>query len=250
MKKKEINKPELSIILPCYNEVEHINKSIPELIELLNNTKINYELILIDDCSKDKTKEEIKKLAKKYSEIRWKTHYKNIGRGGTVTEGIKESKGEIVGFMDIDLEISPEYILPSYLKIKRGYDIVTAKRIYKFNIKKIMRWITTKGYNYLMKRMLKVPFKDTEAGFKFFNKKRIIPILDEIKDKKWFWDTEIMVRSYYKKYKIKEIPMLFIRKNNKTSTVKLFKDSLDYFNNLIRFKKEIKNLTKKENEIL
>src|SRR3989344_2949063 len=149
---KKINKKsiEISIILPCYNEIEHISKSIPELIEFLENTKLNYELILIDDCSKDKTKQKIKKLAKKYSTIRWKAHKKNVGRGGTVEEGIKMSKGKIVGFIDIDLEISPEYILPAYIQLKSNYDIIMANRMYKFNIKKIIRWITTKGYNIIM----------------------------------------------------------------------------------------------------
>ena len=238
-KKKSI---ELSIVLACYNEEGHINKSVSELIEFLENTKLKYELILINDCSKDKTKQEIKKLVKKYHVIKWKNHEKNIGRGGTVAEGIMMSKGKIVGFIDIDLEISPEYILPAYIQIKKGYDIVTANRIYKFNTRKIMRWITTKGYNILVRNMLNVPFTDTEAGFKFFNKKKIIPILKEIKDKKWFWDTEIIVRSYYKGYKIKEIPTLFIRKSNKISTVNLFKDSLDYFKNLIIFRKEVKKI--------
>lgn len=231
---------ELSIVIACYNEMEHINKSFLELVESLNKTKLNYELILIDDCSKDGTKQEIQKIAKKYSITKWKIHEKNVGRGGTVGEGIVMSSGKVVGYIDIDLEISPKYILPAYTQIQKGYDIVTAKRTYKFNIKKTMRWITTKGYNLLMKKMLNIQFTDTEAGFKFFKREKILPILKEIKDKRWFWDTEIIVRSYYKGYKIKEIPTLFIRKNDKTSTVNLFRDSLDYFKNLIKFRKEVK----------
>ena len=93
-----------------------------------------------------------------------------------------------------------------------------------------------------MRNMLDLPKLDTEAGFKFFNKKRIIPILKEAENKGWFWDTEIIVRSYYKKYKIKQIPALFIKKKNKISTVRIFRDSLDYFKNLIVFRKKIRKV--------
>lgn len=224
--------------------MEHINKSLSELVEFLGNTNINYELILIDDCSIDGTSQEVPKLAKKYRRIKWHLHPKNIGRGGTVAEGIRMSKGEIVGFIDIDLEIPPWYILPAYIQIKKGYDIIVAHRIYKFNIRKIIKWIASRGYNVLMRKMLKVPFVDTESGFKFFNKKKILPILEEIKDKRWFWDTEVIIRSYYKGYKIKEMPTLFKTDPNKTSTVNLFRDSLDYFKNLVRFRKEFKYIKK------
>jgi len=238
---KKIKRIELSVIVPCYNEMQIINESIAELIDFLDNTKLKYELIMIDDFSTDGTRQEIPKLARRYPNIRWFFHEKNIGRGGTVTEGIKLAKGNVVGFIDIDLETPPWYILPAYIKVKKGYDIVTAHRIYKLNIKRLFRWITSRGYNFLLRILLKAPFLDTEAGFKFFNRKKILPILEEIEDKKWFWDTELIMRSYYRGYKIKEIPTLFIRKDNKTSTVKLVSDSLDYFRKLLKFRKDIKN---------
>ena len=241
MERKNID---LSIVLACYNEMEHINKSLYKLVEYLDNTNISYELILIDDCSTDGTVQEIPKLAKKYPKIKWYLHKKNIGRGGTIAEGIKVAKGKMVGFIDIDLETPPWYILPVYIQIKNGYDIALAQRIYKFNIRKILRFITSRGYNILVRKLLEVPFLDTESGFKFFNKKKILPILEEIKDKRWFWDTEVIVRSYYKGYKIKEIPTLFKTDPNKTSTVNLFRDSIDYFKNLVKFRKEFKYFKK------
>ena len=237
---------DLSVIVACYNEIQILHKNIKELTEFLDHTKLSYELILIDDCSEDGTRQEIPKLVEKYPKIKWNLHKKNLGRGGTVAEGIKMAKGDVVGFIDIDLEIGPVYILPAYIEIKKGYDVVVGHRIYKLNLKVWGRFIVSRGYNFLMKNLLDVPLIDTETGFKFFNKKRILPILDEVKDEKWFWDTEIMVRPYHKKFKIKEMPVLFIKKGYKISTVKIFKDSLDYFKKLIKFRKEIKKL---KNEI-
>jgi hypothetical protein len=66
-------------------------------------------------------------------------------------------------------------------------------------------------------------------------------VLDEIDDQRWFWDTEVMVRSYYKEYNIVEIPCLFLRRFDKTSTVSPLADTVDYFRQLWRFRKTVKN---------
>lgn len=246
--KPEKKNIDISITLACYNEVQHIRKSMSELIEFLNNTKLKYELILIDDCSTDGTRDEILRLAKKYKNVRYLFHENNVGRGGTVSEGIMISNGNVAGYIDIDLEIAPWYILPAYFQIKRGYDLAIANRIYKFNLKRIVRWVTTKGYNILMRNMLNMPPLDTEAGLKFFNRRKIIPILKKVENKRWFWDTEIVARSYYDRYNIKQIPVLFVRKNNKASTVRIFRDSLDYLNNLIIFRNKIKKFIRIRNK--
>src|SRR3989344_4189605 len=239
---------DLSIVIPCYNEIEHINQSMKELIEFMDATKLNYELIFIDDGSIDGTAKEIDKLSEKYTCARLYKHPANIGRGSAVYDGIMRAKGNIVGFIDIDLDVSPVYILPCYFCIKGGYDVVTANRIYRINISNMHRWILSKGYNYLTRKLLDVPFTDTEAGFKFFNREKIIPILKEIKNVRWFWDTEVIVRSYLKNYKIKELPALYFRNEHKTSTVLVFRDSKDYFVNLIKFRKEVKRLKSATNE--
>lgn len=93
-----------------------------------------------------------------------------------------------------------------------------------------------------MKHLLKVNFHDTEVGFKFFNHQKILPILDEIEDSRWFWDTEIIVRSYYKWLKIKEYPALFLKSFEKKSTVKVFRDSWDCFRKLISFRKKLQKI--------
>ena len=69
-----------------------------------------------------------------------------------------------------------------------------------------------------------------------------MPILKQTKDNGWFWDTEITARAYYSNLKIKPLPTLFIRKPYKTSTVNIFRDSLEYFRKLLKFRRESKEL--------
>lgn len=235
-------KIDLSLVLACYNEGEVLSKNLGEIKETLGNTKYSYEIILIDDCSKDNTKQKIKDFAKNNSNIKCIFHEKNEGRGKTITDGIKEAKGKIVGFIDVDLEIGPHYIPPLVQAIKEGNDVAIAYREYIVNANTLFyRWIAHKGYRFLVKKLLKAEIKDTETGCKFFNRKKILPILDEIRDKFWFWDTEIIIRSYYKGLKIKEIPVIFIRNPSSPSTVKFFRDIKRYFMNLMKFRRELKN---------
>ena len=239
VKQKDID---LSVVIACYNEEEHLSQSVPSLIGFLETMKINYEIIIIDDLSQDNTRKIITNLAKTYPLIRYYFNEKNIGRGGTVTEGMIKSKGKYTGFLDIDLETPPWYILPAYHFLKKGYSVVNAHRVYKLGLKSVLRAILSRGYVCLNKSLLGIPFKDTEAGFKFFNTKKILPLLKEVEDKGWFFDTEIMVKAYYKKYKIKMLPTLFIKRKGKTSTVNIFSDSFEYFIKLLKFRKEIKKL--------
>ena len=82
---------------------------------------------------------------------------------------------------------------------------------------------------------------DNEAGFKFFNRGRILPILDKVKDTHWFWDTELMVRSYRLKYKISTLPMLFLPDHLRKSKTNLLLDSVSQLIKLFKFRKELKN---------
>lgn len=239
---QEIN---LTLIIPCYNEEIELRKSVKKIEEALDKTKYTYEMIFIDDYSTDNTREIINNICKDNPKHRYYLHNENIGRGSTVAEGIRLAKGKIVGFIDIDLSTDPWYILPLVTEIEKGFDIVIANRVYKLKWKVLPRWILSKGYKFLVKIFLNLDLGDTESGCKFFNRKKIIPILSQVKDKRWFWDTEIIVRSYIAGLEISEIPTVFIREFL-YSRVNVLKDSWRHFVNLIRFSKEIKNINSKK----
>ena len=237
---------DLSIILACYNEEDILIDSFKKIKEVLDKTFFKYEIIFVDDYSKDSTVELISVIMKENDNVRLIRHSRNMGRGKAVEDGIKASQGKIAGFLDIDLQVPAHYILPLVIEIERGVDIATAHRIYKIKFHMINRYILSRGYNFLLNILLRTGMKDTEAGFKFFKREKILPILEEIKDKHWFWDTEVMVRSYLKSYLIKGVPCLCMRKDAEKSTVKIFKDVIHYLVNLWRFKKEINFLKNKE----
>jgi glycosyltransferase involved in cell wall biosynthesis len=169
-------------------------------------------------------------------------HEKNTGRGRTVTDGIMEAHGRIVGFLDIDLETPAHYIPAATIEIEKGADVVSALRVYKFLWRTFYRQVLSVGYHKLEATALGLHLKDTEVGFKFFNRERILPILKQCQDPGWFWDTEVMARSYFAGLKIVEIPTLFIKRYDKKSSVRIIHDSLYYFGKLSHFRREVQKM--------
>lgn len=235
--------PDFSLILACYNESEHILKSVPRILSALQSSKYKYEIIFIDDKSKDDTPKLIKKLVKENKNFRAYFHKKNVGRGGTVSEGIRLAKSNVVGYIDIDLEVNPVYI-PYFVKIiKSGEaDVAIAHRYYPsyfFPFTNFLRMILSKGYLQLGKKFLDLPVEDTEAGYKFFNKKKILPVLNQTKNKHWFWDTEIVARGLFSGLRFAYVPTLFLKREDKTSTVKLLPDTIHFLKSIYIFKKHV-----------
>jgi glycosyltransferase involved in cell wall biosynthesis len=234
---------DLSLVLACYNEERVLEESVAEIVGVLDNTRYSYEVIFVDDCSWDRTRELIDRAIIRYSDKRMSKifHEENRGRGGTVSDGLRAAQGDVAGFIDIDLEVHARYIPSCVNAVQNGADVAVGRRIYKLNLRSLDRYVLSAGYVRLVRWLLGVDLNDTETGYKFFKRERILPVLDEIDDQHWFWDTEVMVRSYYRDYRIAEIPCLFLRRFDKVSTVHPLSDTVDYFRQLWRFRQTVKN---------
>lgn len=242
MNKKKID---LSLVLACYNEGPTLADSVKKILGILNLSKLTYEVIFIDDRSSDDTPQLIKKLVKK-DPLRLKDffHEKNMRRGATVTEGIKRAKGIVVGYIDVDCEVSPVYI-PEMVNciLEKKSDLVIGNRIYRSSVSGVFREAMSVLYKKLANKLLDTEYLDTESGYKFFRRSKILPVLEYADNPHWFWDTQIVVVPKLMGLKIVQFPVLFIRRTEKKSTVKVFRDSLDYLVNLWRFSKKIKSLS-------
>ena len=236
---------DVSIILPCYNELEALKSTVPAIQRVMDSTIYEYELIIAEDSSTDGTAELAKKLAEENDNIVW-VHRSDVrGRGLALTNALRLSRGRIAGFIDVDLETPAHYIYPAILEIESGADIATCIRVYKLNryhfIYRLPKVLSHYCYLWISSHLLGMDRFDNEAGFKFFNRGRILPILDEVKDTHWFWDTEIMVRSYRLNYKISTLPMLFLPDHLRKSKTNLLFDSVSQLIKLFKFRKELKN---------
>lgn len=230
---------DISIILTGYNEGPTLYKNLETVRDLLKSSRYSWEMILYDDKSSDDTPRFFKKFALENKNINTFFHTRNKGRGQTVKDAILKSQGRIVGYFDTDLELSPVYLFEFVNKIMNGADVAIGTRYYTIGAINIVRTILSKGYILLRRLLIGLPFKDTEAGIKFFNRKKILPVLKKVNDKRWFFDTEIVARSYFDKLSIVEIPVVYIRNTEKETSVKIFKDTFEYFRQLLAFRKII-----------
>lgn len=232
-----MDKYDVSLILACYNETEIFDASVKRIIKTLSQTDYTWEIIFVEDKSQDNTAALIRKTLDKYPRLNLSAvfHGINQGRGKTVADGFYKAQGKYVGFIDIDLETG-EWYLPKFIdSLENGADAVLAWRIYDFQLLGLPRWLASKGYVWLRKTLLGLPYQDTEGGYKFFKRQKILPLLKKVKNKGWFFDTEIMAQGFKAKLKVKEIPVAFVRNKNKTSTVRLIPDTVNYLWNLIKF---------------
>ena len=230
-----MDKFDVSLVLACYNESQIFADSVRRIIATLDQTDYTFEIIFVDDASTDKTRELIAKALRKYPRYNLSVikHLTNQGRGQTVVDGFLKAKGKYVGYIDIDLETG-EWYLPKFLsELDNGADLVNALRIYDFQLWALPRWLASKGYVVLRKLLLGLPFEDTEGGYKFFRRDKLLKFLKQAKHRGWFFDTEIMALAYKNKFKVLEIPVAFVRNLKKTSTVRLIPDSLKYLKDLI-----------------
>ena len=237
-----MSKVDLSLILPAYNEGLIFEDNVLKVVDVLKKTRKSWEIIFVEDKSTDSTKKVIQKIINQIPLTRAIFHKNNEGRGKSVADGIKTAKGEICGYLDVDLEVSPSYI-PLFVKeVKKGSDLAVGKRFYEGEgIKTIPRFLASKTYALAVKSLLNCSIEDTEAGYKFFRRSKILPLIKKTKSKHWFWDTEICVVSDRENLNISQVPVLFKRRNDKKSTVRLVPDTIDYVKNLIRLKFQIAN---------
>ena len=231
----------VSIILPCYNEAGHLEKSIKLLYEEANNFGFPYEFIFVEDKSKDNTHELLRNLEPRIKNAQFIYHDTNKGRGAAVKSGVAAAKGNIIGFIDIDLEVSPRYIVQFVEALKTNDAAIGNRKYFSDSVMRaLIRDTVSNYYSALNRKILKHNYKDTEAGFKFFRRESLTPFFKLLTNDHWFWDTEFMMYCFNQHLKVSEIEVDFLRDHTKKSTVNVLSDSFYYLRELLRYRKQLK----------
>ncbi len=169
----------LSVVMPAYNEGQHIYDNLVETDKILSTFVRRYEIIAVNDGSKDNTWDEIKRAASKLASVSDYGYSDNHGKGYAICHGIENASGRYIAFLDSDLELSPK-MLKSFLKImkEQDVDIVIGSKLHKDSkldyplIRKIMSY----GYYLMLKVLFRLNVHDTQTGIKLFKNSVIKPI--------------------------------------------------------------------------
>jgi glycosyltransferase involved in cell wall biosynthesis len=232
-----MSKADLTLIFPTYNELPHLHESIKRIEDFCKTLKAPTQILFVDDGSKDGTRDALREYEKRGHKVIF--HEVNQGRGAAVTTGIHATDTAYVGFIDIDMEVDIFSMLPLVEQMRRGGDIVLGMRVYKLRASIMHRYVLSMGYQHVAAKYLGLPRRDSETGFKLFRREAILPVLARVQSKGWFWDTEIVARAHLMGLDIREVPVLFWRRSDKYTSVRLAEDVVTYLKELHRFKTQL-----------
>ena len=161
------NKPSISIFFPAYNEEKNIGRAIEESLEALSKLTDTYEVIVVDDGSRDRTAEIVKSFVQKNNHVRLVQHDKNKGYGEGLKSGIRASQYDYVFFTDSDLQfdLNELSLLTEYIP---EYDVVIGYR--KNRRDSFIRLINAKLWNLANKIMFGLKVRDIDCAFKLFRR--------------------------------------------------------------------------------
>jgi len=206
---------EISVIIPCLNEAKVIAKTLKEVQNFLQNNFSQFEIIVVDDGSKDKTLE----IARKFTGVKILRNLTNRGKGYTVAKGVRESKGKLILFMDADNSTAITELVKLQPFIKE-YSIVIGSRalpesVIKQEQSKIKVWLGRSG-NILIRLLLTPGIQDTQCGFKLFDHS-VKKIFEKLTISRWGFDMELLFLARKNGLKVKEVPIIW--QNNTDSRV-------------------------------
>jgi glycosyltransferase involved in cell wall biosynthesis len=201
----------ISIIIPVYNDRSALEKAIPFTISVMDQISSGFEIIIAEDGSTDGSAEYAREWEEKDSRIRHLHRDERLGRGSALSSAARAAKGSIICYFDVDLATDMKYLSELLRAVQQGADIATGSRLLPDSTitRSLNREIKSQGYNLLVRVFLGSSLRDHQCGFKAFNRSRLLPVLEEITDTHWFWDTEVLVRAQRKGYLIAEIPVLW-----------------------------------------
>lgn len=195
----------LSVIIPVYNEAQHIN----EIIKRVQTTRLASEIIVVDDASQDGTREQLQKLDGK-KKVRVIFHEKNQGKGASVVLGMQAASGDVLLIQDADLEYDPRDY-PALLKpIEEGLaDVVYGSRFLGAAHRVTMFWhqLANKMLTLMTNILYDSILTDMETGYKVFRRHVIEGIT--IKAKRFNFEPEFTAKILKRKYRIFEVPITF-----------------------------------------
>ncbi len=215
----------LSVVIPVFNEEESLNSFYKELVEALAKLKISYEIIFVDDGSKDKTLDILKNFANRDKSIKIFSFRKNRGKSDALSVGFQKARGDYIVTIDADLQERPEEIAKLLRKSKEGFDIVCAWR--KNRKDGISKNISSAVFNRLAHILWGIKIHDYNCGLKLYTKEaaksitlygglhRFIPVLVA---QQGFSVSEIAIEHNKRRFG-----------HSKFGFSKLFKDSPDIF---------------------
>src|SRR3990170_1899215 len=199
---------ELSFIVPAYNEEDSIEDALGAVDEAVRNRNLPYEIIVVDDGSKDRTLPKAARYASRNCHVRVVSYSPNVGKGYAIKAGFMQTSGEVVVFVDSDLDIDLSMISDYVDALKHG-DIVVATKWHPSSVvaMPLSRKILSRSFNVLVKILTGANIGDTQVGLKVMRKSAFINIFPRLAVKRYAFDVELLTVANLYGLRIIEMPI-------------------------------------------
>ena len=222
--------PELSIVIPAYNEELRLPATLEKVAAYLKNCGREAELLVVDDGSKDRTAAVAKLFQSKIPALRVVSNGVNRGKGYSVRHGVQEARGRIVLFTDADLS-APIEEADKLIEALEKYDLAIGSRAVDRSLITVheSRFREFAGiiFNKLVRIILWLPFVDTQCGFKAFRRERCAIVFEQQTIERFGFDPELLYLARHHGLRAVEIPVRW--GHSQATKVSMLRDSLQMF---------------------
>ena len=185
----------LSLVIPCYNEETTLKGIVEEVLELKSGG-IDLELVIVDDCSKDGSREVAKALADEHPEVKLCFHEVNRGKGAALRTGFLEATGDFVGIQDADLEYDPKDYIKMMKPIEDGRaDIILGSRYLRKGDRIVLKWwhsTMNRFLTWMSNIFTDLDISDMETCYKLFRREVIQKIAPRLKEDRFGFEPEVV----------------------------------------------------------
>lgn len=230
-----MSQPELSIIVPAYNEEDLIAGTLDAIQDFLQARNETFELIVVDDGSRDATVRLVEEWGRARSpHLRLLVNEKNMGKGFSVRRGVEESRGQFLIFIDADLPYELDAVDGFLHELRGGNDLAIGSRVLPgSSVKDVpaMRFVAGQVFSWMVQAFLFLGIRDTQCGFKSFRAEAAREIFRRLTISGFGFDVEMLYIARKLKYRIRPVAVRMIH-HRLGSRVRLLNHSLEMLNDL------------------
>jgi glycosyltransferase involved in cell wall biosynthesis len=220
--------PQLSIVIPAYNESARIETALERVLSCVAEQKWDAEVLVVDDGSKDNTAAIVERWMVAHPRLHLIKNVGNRGKGYSVRNGLLQAAGDIVMFTDADLSSPMEEAERLIAAIGDGADVAIGSRWLDRTRQTIhqplYRQFFGRCFNWITRRVMGLPFKDTQCGFKAFKREAAQVIFRLQTIERWGFDPEILFIARKLKFTIREVPVTW--GHDERSRISYLKDGM------------------------
>lgn len=227
--------PQYTIVIPAYNESARIGPALTEVLRTLDEKGWNAEVLVVDDGSTDSTSAIVESFVARDARVRLLHNGTNRGKGYSVRNGLLHGSGHIVMFTDADLSSPMPEAERLFEAIAAGADVAIGSRWLEVSRQTIhqplYRQFFGRCFNLVTRMIMRLPFADTQCGFKAFRRSAAQTIFQLQRIERWGFDPEILFIALKRGYRIKEVPVTW--GHDERSRISYLRDGIKMLEELI-----------------